>query len=129
MALFTSRHPEVELNFVEQEPEDAVQMLRAAELEVALVFEFRELSQPEFDRLYEGIELRHLIDDPMYLALPRDHPAARKPRVRLQDVAGDAGSRTTPPARAGGCTWPLAARPASSRRSASSRTTTTSSRA
>src|SRR3954454_17242996 len=25
----------------------------------------------------------------MYLALPRDHPAARKARVRLQDVADD----------------------------------------
>src|SRR5215212_5744107 len=89
VALFTQRHPDVELNFVEQEPEEAVAMLRAAELEVSLVFEFRNMSQPEFDRLYEGIELRHLIDDPMYLALPRDHPAARKPRVRLQDVAQD----------------------------------------
>src|SRR5919199_351485 len=55
----------------------------------ALVFESRGLPQREFDRLYEGIELRHLIDDPMYLALPRDHPAARKPRVRLQDVRDD----------------------------------------
>jgi DNA-binding transcriptional LysR family regulator len=89
VALFSERHPEVELNFVEQEPEDAVQMLRAAELEVALVFEYREMSQPEFDRMYEGIELRHLIDDPMFLALPREHPAARKGRVRLQDVAAD----------------------------------------
>lgn len=89
VALFTSRYPDVELNFVEQEPEDAVQMLRAAELEVAIVFEFGNFAQPEFDRLYEGIELRHLIDDPMYLALPREHPAARKQRVRLQDVADD----------------------------------------
>ena len=58
VALFTQRHPEVELSFVEQEPEEAVTMLRGAELEVALVFEYRELSQPEFDRLYEGIELQ-----------------------------------------------------------------------
>ena len=64
-------------------------MLRSAELEVAIVFEYRDLSQPEFDRLYEGIELRHLIDDPMYIAVPRDHPAARKPRVRLEDFADD----------------------------------------
>ncbi|HEV7847398.1 MAG TPA: LysR family transcriptional regulator [Thermoleophilaceae bacterium] len=89
IALFTERHPEVELSFVEQEPEEAVPMLRAAELEVALVFEYRDMSQPEFDRLYEGIELRHLIDDPMYLAIPRDHPAARRPRIRLHDVAED----------------------------------------
>jgi DNA-binding transcriptional LysR family regulator len=89
VALFTERHPEVELSFIEKEPEEAVQMLRAAELEVALVFKFREMPQPEFDRLYEGIELRHLIDDPMYLAMPHDHQAARKTRVRLQDVRED----------------------------------------
>ena len=71
VALFTERHPDVELSFVEREPEDAARMLRAAELEVALVFEYRELDRREFDRLYDGIELHHLIDDPMYLALPQ----------------------------------------------------------
>jgi DNA-binding transcriptional LysR family regulator len=89
VALFTRRHPEVELTFMEKEPEEAVAMLRAAELELALVFEYRDLSQPEFDRLYEGIERRHLIDDPMYVAMPADHPAARKQRVRLGDFADD----------------------------------------
>ncbi|MGH2764077.1 MAG: LysR family transcriptional regulator [Thermoleophilaceae bacterium] len=89
VALFTDRHPEVELTFVEQEPDDAAQMLRAAELEVALVFEYRELNQPEFERLYEGIELHQLIEDPLYLALPHDHRLARKPRVRLHDLAGE----------------------------------------
>jgi DNA-binding transcriptional LysR family regulator len=89
VALFTQRHPEVELTFVEREPDEAAQMLRAAELELALVFEYRQLDQPKFDRLYEGIELHHLIDDPMYLALPHGHPLARKPRVRLQDVADE----------------------------------------
>src|SRR5918999_1083229 len=87
VAEFTRRHPDVELTFVEHEPEDATQMLRAAELEIAIVFEYSQLNQPEFERLYEGIELHHLVDDPMYLALPRDHPLAVKPRVRLQDVA------------------------------------------
>ncbi len=89
IALFAKRHPDVELSFLEKEPEEAVSMLRSAELEVAIVFEYRDLSQPEFDRLYEGVELRHLIDDPMYIAVPRDHPAARKPRVRLEDFADD----------------------------------------
>jgi DNA-binding transcriptional LysR family regulator len=89
IALFTRRYPHVELTFVEEEPEDAVGMLRAAELEVAMVFEYRDLSQPEFDRLYEGVELRHLLDDPMYIAVPRDHPGARKQHVRLEDFADD----------------------------------------
>src|SRR5918999_4492100 len=89
VALFTQRYPDVELTFVEEEPEEAVQMLRAAELEVALVFEYGAADAREIDRLYEGLELHHLIDDPLYLALPPDHPMARRARVRLQDFAGE----------------------------------------
>jgi DNA-binding transcriptional LysR family regulator len=89
VAEFTRRHPEVELSFVEREPEEAAQMLRAAELEIAILFEYDRLNPSEFDRFYEGIEIHHLVDDPMYLALPSDHPLARKPRVRLKDVAGE----------------------------------------
>jgi DNA-binding transcriptional LysR family regulator len=89
VALFTERYPEVELSFVEREPEEAAQMLRAAELEVALVFEYGDVTAPDFQRFYEGIELHRLVDDPMYLALPHGHPVARKPRVRLQDVADE----------------------------------------
>jgi DNA-binding transcriptional LysR family regulator len=89
VALFTERHPDVELSFVEREPEEAAQMLRAAELEVALVFEYAEYNQPELERFYEGIELSRLVDDPMYLALPLDHPAANRSRVRLRDLSDE----------------------------------------
>ena len=89
VALFSDRYPDVELTFVEHEPEEAAQMLRAAELEVAIVFEYGDVNPQEFARLYEGIELHHLVDDPMYLALPRDHPLARKQRVRLGDFADE----------------------------------------
>jgi DNA-binding transcriptional LysR family regulator len=87
VALFTERHPQVELSFVEREPEEAAQALRAAELEVAIVFEYAEYNQPELEHFYEGIELHRLVDDPMYLALPLGHPAGRKPNVRLQDLS------------------------------------------
>src|SRR5918992_1098910 len=87
VALFTERHPHVELSFVEREPEEAAQMLRAAELEVAIVFEYAEYDQPELEHFYEGIELQRLVDDPMYLALPLGHPAAHKPHVRLRDLS------------------------------------------
>jgi DNA-binding transcriptional LysR family regulator len=89
VALFGKRHPEVELSFVEQEPEEAVAMLRGVELEVAIVYEFKELLQPEFERLYEGIELHYLLEDPLYIALPRDHPCARKQRLRVEDLADE----------------------------------------
>ena len=76
VAEFTRQYPDVELNFVEQEPEEAAQALRAAELEIAIVFEYSQLDQPEFERMYEGIELHPLVDDPMFLALPSSHPLA-----------------------------------------------------
>jgi DNA-binding transcriptional LysR family regulator len=89
VARFTERHPEVEFTFLEKEPEDAIQMLRAGELEVAIVFEFHNLTPGEWDRLYGGAELHPLVDDPMYLALPVGHPLARKPRVRLADLSDE----------------------------------------
>jgi DNA-binding transcriptional LysR family regulator len=89
LALFTERHPEVELHFLEEDPEEAIQLMRAGELEVAVVFEFHDLSPTEYDRIFSGVELHHLIDDPMYLAMPRGHPLAHKPRVRLQDVSDE----------------------------------------
>jgi DNA-binding transcriptional LysR family regulator len=87
LAIFGERHPEVELSFVTGEPEEAAAMLRAAELEMAIVYEYRHMEQPDFERLYDGIELHELLEDPMYLALSRRHPCARKQRLRLQDVA------------------------------------------
>jgi DNA-binding transcriptional LysR family regulator len=86
LALFQARHPEVELSLIEAEPQDSTRMLRAGELEVAVVFDYSQ-PEPELERRYEGLDLRHLVDDPMYLALPREHPAARRKRVRLQDFA------------------------------------------
>ena len=83
-ALQRPRHPEVELTFVEQEPEEAAQMLRAAELEVAIVFEYgRTSTSPSSTACTRASSCTTSIDDPMYLALPRDHPLARKQRVRL----------------------------------------------
>jgi DNA-binding transcriptional LysR family regulator len=89
VARFTERHPEVEFTFIEKEPEDAIQMLRAGELEIAIVFEFHNLTPGEWDRLYGGAELHPLVHDPMYLALPLGHPLAHKPRVRLQDLGDE----------------------------------------
>ena len=106
-------------------------MLRAAELEVAIVFEYDNAEpEPEFERFYEGIELHHLVDDPMYLALPRDHPLARKPRVRLQDVADETWIQETDSHSWCGSFHEAACAPGGlrARRSASGRTTTTSCR-
>jgi DNA-binding transcriptional LysR family regulator len=84
VSLFIARHPEVELSVLEAEPEAAVPMLRAGELEVALVAERK---HPDgFGELYEGIDLHHLLDEPMCALLPREHRLARRRRLRLADL-------------------------------------------
>jgi DNA-binding transcriptional LysR family regulator len=84
IAGFRAKHPAVELSLSLAEPEDCVPQLRSGELDLAIVFESAVVDQ------VDGIERVHLLEDPMYLALPSDHPLAHRRRLRLEDLAGEA---------------------------------------
>ena len=84
IAEFRQRHPAVELSMSLSEPEDCVPLLRSGDLDLAIVFE------SAITKADDGIERVHLLEDPMYLVLPRDHPLAGRRRVRLADLAGEA---------------------------------------
>jgi DNA-binding transcriptional LysR family regulator len=87
VSLFSARYPEVELSVLEAEPEESVPMLRAGELEVAIV---GARNQPEgFGDMYAGIDLHHLLDEPRYAVLSPDHRLARRKRLRLEDLADE----------------------------------------
>ena len=90
IATFRSTYPDVELTLAEGEPEEILPRLRAGELDLALLFEFAEETPPQ-----EGMTRVELLEDPMYLALPRDHRLAGKQRVRLQDLHQDAWVQTS----------------------------------
>jgi DNA-binding transcriptional LysR family regulator len=97
IATFRSSYPDVELTLAEGEPEEMAQRLRAGELDLALLFEFAGESP-----LGEGVARVELLEDPMSLALPREHPLAGKERIRLEQLAEDAWvqtSRSSPCAR------------------------------
>jgi|SRR5215204_3374859 len=81
---FARRHPGVQLSLVEREPEDAMPMLKAGEIEIALGVAYADLPMET-----EGIEEVELLRDPFYLALPADHPCARARHVRLADFADE----------------------------------------
>jgi DNA-binding transcriptional LysR family regulator len=84
---FIARYPEVELSVLEAEPEESVPMLRAGELEVALV---GAPNQPDgFGDLYAGIDVHHLFDEPRYALLPPNHRLAHRKRLRLQDLVNE----------------------------------------
>ncbi len=95
IARFRDLYPDVELTLAEAEPEEIVPRLRSGELDLALVFQFE--GEPALEREMLRVPL---LEDPMYVALPREHPLARRRRVRLEDLREQAWVQTS---RASAC--------------------------
>ncbi len=87
IADFSQRHPEVELSLVEAEPEEAIPALKGGELDIALTFEYESYGKAIWQPEHADVELVHLLDDPMHLALPAEHPGAKKRQLHLADLA------------------------------------------
>jgi DNA-binding transcriptional LysR family regulator len=102
IAAFRRAHPQVELTLSEGEPEEIAPRLHAGELDLALLFEFADAGDPLGEALTrgEGLTRVELLEDPLYLALPRRHGLARAAEVRLEDLHGEAWVQT---ARASPC--------------------------
>jgi len=64
-AVLTGRHPGLELSLTDVHPEDALQQLRAGQVDVALIFRYDD-TPPED----HSIRLVHLLDDPLFLLTP-----------------------------------------------------------
>jgi len=90
IASFRASYPEVELTLAEGEPEEIVPRLRAGELDVALLFDFAGETAAQ-----DGMSQVELLEDPMYLALPREHPLAGKHRLRLENLKREAWIQTS----------------------------------
>ena len=88
IATFRARWPDVELPLAEGEPEQIAPRLRAGELDLGLLFEFGP------SPLTEGIARVELLEDPLFLALPRDHPLSRRRKLRLADLREEAWVQT-----------------------------------
>jgi DNA-binding transcriptional LysR family regulator len=82
IARFRDRHPAVELSLEPADPEPAVVKLRAGEVD--LVLDITGALRPARE---DGIERLHLLDDPMYVALPTGHPLAHKRNLSLEELA------------------------------------------
>ena len=123
IATFRDTYPDVELSLAEGEPEEIAPRLRAGELDLALLFEFDEESP-----LGERTTRVELLEDPMFLALPREHRLAARERLRLEDLRGEAWVQTSRRAPAPATSCAAATPPASSRTWRSRATTTRRSR-
>ena len=85
VAVFRQRHPDVALTLAEGEPEEIAPRLRAGDFDVALLFEFPGVRE----RPGTGLRTVALLEDPMDVALPADHPLAGKRALRLADLRND----------------------------------------
>jgi anti-anti-sigma factor len=91
IATFRARHPDVSLTLAEDEPEQLAPRLRSGEIDLALLFAF-----PDGDpALTDGLHTVPLLDDPLHLAVPANHPLAGAPTVSLRDLRGQAWVQTS----------------------------------
>jgi DNA-binding transcriptional LysR family regulator len=101
IAAFGERHPAVDLQVVMADPDEAIPLLRAGELDIALSHD-PDHHDPERTG-QDGTEQVHLFDDPMYVALPAGHPLADRATLRLSDLAREpwmlATTQTCPDSR------------------------------
>jgi DNA-binding transcriptional LysR family regulator len=85
IGIFRDRYPDVEVTLAPREPDEGLECLKAGECDIALTVEAG--FEPIADT---AIERHHLLDDPMYVCVAADHPAATKRRLKLKDLADEA---------------------------------------
>jgi DNA-binding transcriptional LysR family regulator len=72
VAALAGKHPGLQISLIDTHPPEALELLRAGKIDVAVIFRYDE-TEPEPD----GVRLHHLLDDPEYvLSTRRGHKLA-----------------------------------------------------
>src|SRR5258706_13483249 len=66
VAALAGQHPGLQISLIDAHPTEALELLRAGKVDVAVIFRYDE-SEPEPD----NVRLHHLLDDPLYLLTTR----------------------------------------------------------
>jgi DNA-binding transcriptional LysR family regulator len=66
IAALAGRHPDLQITLIDTHPPEALELLRAGKIDVAVIFRYDE-SEPEPG----DVRLHHLLDDPLYLLSTR----------------------------------------------------------
>src|SRR6478752_7595558 len=77
LAILRSRHPDITMTFTEAEPPQSLAALRAGDCDVAVIFANKDLDAAELEEDLSLLVTRHLLDDELRLATPKDHPLAQ----------------------------------------------------
>ncbi|MDM7829758.1 LysR family transcriptional regulator [Cellulomonas edaphi] len=82
-------HPGLQVTLDEAEPPEALRALRSGECDVALAFDYPGVGLGRGEDDLAGLVTRHLLDEPMLVALPDGHPASGDDVLQLADLADD----------------------------------------
>ncbi|GGQ23111.1 MULTISPECIES: LysR family transcriptional regulator [Streptomyces] len=85
---FVQAHPEVELTVLESEPEDAVPMVRGGAADLALAYHF-DGPPPVGPGVRRDLGWQPLMEDPLWVVLPRGHRLAGRSSVDLGELSAD----------------------------------------
>jgi molybdate transport repressor ModE-like protein len=79
------RHPDLDVELTEAEPPEALGLLAAGDVDLALVFSYDGAPPAEG----AGLVWRPLADEPVSLVVAADHPAAGRRRLTLTDLSAE----------------------------------------
>ena len=86
MRALRDEHPALDCHLADLDAEQALPLLRAAEIDVVVAEEYEHAPRPR----YPDLDRHELLEDELVLALPKGHPAARgRGPVKLADLAGE----------------------------------------
>lgn len=85
LAALRSRHPALRVRSTEQEPERGIAGVVRGDLDLAVVLDWYNKPMP----LPDGLVKAPILDDPADVAMPADHPLARRDEVDLGEFADD----------------------------------------
>ncbi|MFD9405980.1 LysR family transcriptional regulator [Streptomyces sp. NPDC059989] len=88
LSLFVAEHPEVELTVRQSEPEHAVPLVRAGAADLALAYHF-DGPPPVEPGMRPGLDWVPLMEDPLWLVLPRGHRLAGRAALSPAELGGD----------------------------------------
>jgi DNA-binding transcriptional LysR family regulator len=86
LATFKRRYPNVALSLTIGEPEDLLDGLRTGDVDLSIVFQYDNVPACAYTNQFDGTDFEPLFDDPFRVALPQDHPYARRARVPLDEL-------------------------------------------